>query len=103
MFRNARPCCYGFQLIGAGLLVLGVPGGTVCSAEEVWIKTIAATWSENTAWLDGTAPAAGGDPTLAMVFRVDGRNSGVTNSFNDLAGAFKLNRLTFDSDFPEGF
>jgi autotransporter-associated beta strand protein len=58
------------------------------AAEETWIGT-SGNWSEDSKWLDGTAPPAGGDPDLTLQF-----TRGVATT-NDL-GAFQLNRLRFE-------
>ena len=69
-------------------------------ADETWIGKGAGNWSDSTRWLDGSAPAAGGDDLLAVHFANVESASIAANL--DL-GIFSLNRLDFDARYASAF
>ena len=78
----------------AGLFAATLSVGSMALAqEEVWVGPSSGVWSNGANWLDGSAPAAGGD--LALTLRFTG--AGTLTASDDLAGPFFLNRLVFDT------
>lgn len=79
----------------AGILVAFaaalLSGERAVAQEETWIGPSDSPWSSGSSWLDGTAPAAGGDPALTV--RLGARGT----SLNDLAGSFALNQMVFSA------
>ena len=57
---------------------------------EIWRG--GTSWTQDSAWLDGSAPPVGGDPGLTLGF------GPLSSSTNDLPGAFTLNRLLLNYD-----
>src|SRR4051812_13158231 len=66
-------------------------------ADESWVGSGAGIWSSGANWLDGSAPAMGGDPTLAVRF-ANLQGAPITADLD--LGLFSLNRLSFDSKQP---
>lgn len=76
--------------------------GTVAAAgEEIWIGPASGQWSANANWADGSAPAAGGDATLAL--RFTNPASAAITATDNLAGAFLLNQLLLENTALSAF
>ena len=75
------------------LAALACGAGT--PAQEIWIGASSANWSNSANWLDGSAPVAGGDASLALRFLASGASA--FTATNDLGSPFILQQLILDS------
>ena len=78
-------------------VLLSAPGATR-GAAAVWANPISANWSLPGAWIDGTAPPAGGAADLALRFE-NFTTAGYTAT-NDLGTPTQVNRITLRNESP---
>jgi fibronectin-binding autotransporter adhesin len=69
-------------------------GSGAMAGTEVWTGQSSGNWSFGPNWLDGSAPAAGGDP--AQILRFTNAGSSALTFTNDLTGTYVLNQLLLD-------